>query len=139
MPIDRLRALLLLERASIDGSFDHLTKGPDGDLWQLLVNAKPTTHPTWIPAHKTLAEYHDRGLPAHIWRGNDQADKIAKAAVEHTRAPQLSYDLVVDATNEALSFYRGVAKVLGVYPHAREVWGKLPRACQAAGPFLRLV
>ena len=51
----------------------------------LMQQAAPRTRPTWIPAHKTKAEYAARGLGADIWEGSDLADKRAKSAAAEIR------------------------------------------------------
>ena len=55
-------------------------EGKDADLWQMLVEARPLTEPTWVPAHRTKEDYLRKGYSAEQWEGNRQADLAAKAA-----------------------------------------------------------
>ena len=40
--------------AVIDGRAEPYLRGPDADLWKLLLDADPRSPPTWVPAHKTI-------------------------------------------------------------------------------------
>ena len=51
-----------------------------------MVAAHPTTHPTWVPAHKDVEYYVARGVTPRQWEGNQHADHMAKEAV-HAIAP----------------------------------------------------
>ena len=47
----------------------------------------PTVQVQWVPSHLTLEEAKAKGIPEHVWRGNDKADRVAKARAMKAAAP----------------------------------------------------
>ena len=92
----------------IKGRSDKYVSGPDADLWERLVLARPRTAPTWIPAHMDLPAARARGFSDEEWQGNRQADLAANAATAIMRpAPAL-----VAKRMEALADVRSAQAVI---------------------------
>ena len=55
--------------------------GPDADLWELLIQARPQVDPIWIASHLEQHEAVARGWTPLQWLGNQKADRAANVAV----------------------------------------------------------